>query len=320
MKALSRQETSVELSVVLPAMNEEECIASSLKIICDILEKEKVQYELIVVNDGSTDNTLEMALNMKGTLPKVRVISSRINQGHMNAITEGMRSSKGNYICTIDADLQDPPEAIPEMLRIIKKSEKKTGLMIDVVQTYRNDRNSDSIFKRFTASAYYRILKKVTGVDIVRNAADFRLMRKSVMNELLDLPEKNKVYRLLIPSLGFNVQYLEVPRRARTSGATKYTIKRMLDLTIDSVIAFSNRPLRFIANFGIAASLLLFSSALLSFVLWAYSKTIPGWTSLVLLILSSNALIFASIGIVGEYVGRIYVQNQRRPTGIWREI
>jgi dolichol-phosphate mannosyltransferase len=284
------------------------------------MQNASIEYEIIVVDDGSTDMTVEVLMRSRDKFPSLRIISSKVNQGHMNAITEGMRQSRGEYICTIDADLQDPPETILQMLEILRSSTESVNQKIDVVQSFRAERKTDSFFKRSTASLYYKFLKYLTGADIVSNAADFRMLSREAATVLLDLPEKNKVYRLLIPSLGFNVEYVAISREARTLGKSKYTLKKMLKLTVDSIFAFSNRPLHFIAYFGILTSLLLLFSAIVSFFLWLYAQTVPGWTSLILLILSSNALIFASIGVVGEYVGRIYSQNQNRPTGIWREI
>ena len=314
-----KRDESVLLSIVIPAMNEEACIAETVKIISKSLNRAEISHEIIIVNDGSTDSTLEVVMELKAHNQSLRLISSRINQGHMNAISEGMRLSRGVYVCTIDADLQDPPESIIDLLKIIENERDEIGNSFDVIQTYRPTRINDTLFKRKTAALYYFILKRITGVRLMPNAADYRLITQSVARELVALPERNKVYRLLIPSLGFNIKYVEVNRNSRFAGKTKYSLKKMIELSIDSVVSFSNRPLRLIAYSGLLTALMLFFAAITSFFLWLFTKTVPGWTSLFLVILSSNALLFASIGIVGEYVGRIYAQNQNRPTGRWVE-
>jgi dolichol-phosphate mannosyltransferase len=309
------------LSVIIPAYNEENVIEETVSRIRRVLELAKIENEILVVNDGSTDNTLSALKRLK-KLGSLRIINFSSNYGHMNAIRAGLEASIGDYILTIDADLQDPPESIPEMFTMITTSSDKdySSDSCDVVQAYRADRKSDSFWKRKTAALYYLMVKEVTGISVIPHAADFRIMKRHVVDKLISLPEKNLVYRLLIPSLGFKVELFPIERNIRFAGDSKYTNRKMMSLAIDSVIGFTNRPLRFLALTGIFSSIVLFIGSLLTLLLYLFGNTIPGWPSLVLLILSFNAFLFAGIGLVGEYVGRIYELVQARPKKSWQEL
>ena len=313
------------LSIVIPAYNEELVIAETINRIVKILKSHDINSEVLVVNDGSTDGTLDKLIELKN-LYGIRILSLSTNSGHMSAIRAGMEASKGDYVVTIDADLQDPPDAIPEMFKIISSSQMQSinetagKTSIDVVQAFRADRKSDTYWKRKTASMYYSLIKKITGISLVPHAADYRIMQKHVVETLIALPEKKLVFRLLIPSLGFKVLYFPIERNIRFAGTSKYTNRKMIGLAIDSVISFTNRPLRFLAYAGISAAIFLFLGSLLTLCIYLFGNTIPGWPSLVLLILSFNAFLFAGLGLVGEYVGRIYALAQNRPTTPWNEI
>jgi dolichol-phosphate mannosyltransferase len=264
-------------------------------------------------------------------LDQFRIINLGINVGHMNAIRAGLEASHGEYVVTIDADLQDPPEAIPEMLKIItSKTEgynqnfterhEKVSNSCDVVQAFRSDRTSDSFWKKWTAALYYKVIKRITGISLIPHAADYRIMKRHVVNQLLELPEKRLVFRLLIPSLGFQVIPYPIQRGKRYAGKTKYTNRKMIALAIDSIIGFTNRPLRFLAFIGFFSSGMLLIGSISTLLIYLFGNTLPGWPSLVLLLLSFNAFLFAGLGLVGEYVGRIYQLIQARPTVRWKEL
>lgn len=313
------------LSVVIPAYNEELVIVETVNRIVKILKSDGINSEILVVNDGSTDGTLDKLTKLKNQ-HGIRILCLTTNSGHMRAIRAGLEASKGDYVLTIDADLQDPPEAIPEMFRVISSSHKQSvnetggGTSYDVVQAFRADRKSDTYWKRKCASLYYKLIKQITGISLVPHAADFRIMKKHVVKTLIALPEQKLVFRLLIPSLGFKVSYFPINRDKRFAGQSKYTNSKMIGLALDSVIGFTNRPLRLLALAGISASMLLFLGSIFTLGIYLFGNTIPGWPSLVLLILSFNAFLFAGLGLVGEYVGRIYVLVQGRPTTPWKEI
>jgi glycosyltransferase involved in cell wall biosynthesis len=314
------------LSVVIPVFNEDLVIETSINRIREVLESARIKNEILVINDGSTDKTLEILFQLKKVAP-LRIINLSSNSGHMNAIRTGLEMSIGDYVVTIDADLQDPPEAIPEMLRIIstkQEIEDHTSDYFmnsyDVVQAFRDDRATDTLWKRKSASLYYFLVKRITGIDLIPHAADFRIMKRHVVERLITLPEKNLVYRLLIPSLGFRIAPFPIKRNARFAGTSKYTNRKMISLAVDSIIGFTNKPLRALAYFGFVASLVLFLGSIGTLLLYVYGNTLPGWPSLFLLILSGNAFLFAGLGLVGEYVGRIYQLLQGRPKVSWTEI
>lgn len=184
---------------------------------------------------------------------------------------------------------------------------------IDVIQTVRVNRKSDTLFKSFTASLYYRLISALTGVKITTNAADYRLMSRRCVEILTALPEKEKIFRLLIPALGFKVKELEIVRESRYAGKSKYPLSKMISLAINSTIGFTTKPLRVLGVLGLLASFLMLVLSAIFGILWLQGRTVPGWTSIVFLMLSTNAALLASVGLLGEYVGRIYIQVQNRP-------
>jgi glycosyltransferase involved in cell wall biosynthesis len=321
-KALPKQQKL--LSVIIPVYNEEEVILETISRVLRILGEVEIRNELILVNDGSTDSTQLILQNIQ-LKSKIRVINIARNSGHMNAIRVGLEASHGDFIATIDADLQDPPEYLPKMYEILTSTSKASTLLlrnnqIDIVQAYREDRSSDSKLKRSFAKMYYSAARKLTGISLHPNAADFRIMTREVVDELLKVPSNEKVvYRLLIPSLGFNIELFPIVRAQRYAGKSKYTLTKMVALALDSIIGFTYKPLRLLAYIGLITSLILLLGSFLTLIIAIFGSTIPGWPSLVLLLLSINALLFAGIGLLGEYVGRIYELLQTRPGIKWRE-
>jgi dolichol-phosphate mannosyltransferase len=276
-----------------------------------------ISWEIIYVNDGSEDESQQI---LKGLISvNTRLINLRLNKGHMTALSVGMRESRGRFVVTIDADLQDPPSYIPEMYSKAITKNKDLDLP-DVVQAVRVDRSADSFFKKKTADIYYKWIRVVTGVAITPHSADFRLLSREAVNIINNLPERNKVLRLLIPELGLRIANIEIVRAKREFGKTKYSFLRMFNLSVQSVISFTTRPLQIMAFFGALFSMIFFVLSIGCALLWYFGNTVPGWTSLALLILSTNAGVFASVGILGEYIGRIFVQVQNRPEAIYSEI
>jgi dolichol-phosphate mannosyltransferase len=243
----------------------------------------------------------------------------------MSAIRAGLEASKGDFVVTIDADLQDPPEYIPEMFALMSENstenEDDFKLKVpDVVQAFRSDRSLDSFSKRTSAGLYYFLIKKLTGITLTPHAADFRIMTRRVVDILLGLPEARPVYRLLIPKLGFSIETFPIKRAERFAGETKYTLKKMFSLALDSIISFTYKPLRIFSYLGFISSFILFCLSIFTFVAANLGTTVPGWASIALLVLSANAFLFAGMGLLGEYVGRIYELVQARPMVVWREV
>jgi dolichol-phosphate mannosyltransferase len=307
------------LSVVIPAYNEELSIQKSIPAIHDAIWQSSLFitnpyiFEVIVVDDGSTDSTVEQMTKLALEYPNLRLISLYKNYGHMIALENGLAQSRGQYICTIDADLQDPPEYIPIMLL-----RALTG-KFDVIQGVRPERRVDSFFKRNSASIFYKIIGSITDINVVAHAADFRLLTREATNSLLSSPERGKVFRLLIPYYGYKTDLLIVPREKRVAGESKYPLRKMLALGLDSAVRFSSKPLRAVSLIGMASSLLLIIGAAVTFVLWLSTNLVAGWTSIVLLILATNALILFGLGVIAEYLGRTYENSLNRNTNLIRE-
>jgi dolichol-phosphate mannosyltransferase len=232
----------------------------------------------------------------------------------MAAITAGLLEAKGTVIVTIDADLQDPPSKIKDMYELWQKTK------CDYVQGVRVDRSTDTFFKRNTATIFYKMAHRITGIPMIMNAGDFRLITQEVQITLNNLSEANKIYRFLIPWLGFKAAYLPYQRQKRAAGKTKYPFKKMLNLALDSFLSFSSKPLRLLSHFSLIAMSLMISLAFLFFLLHFITNTIPGWTSLIFIMLASNAAILGGISIIGEYIAKIYEISLNRPSVIYKEI
>ena len=307
------------ISVVIPVFNESECIANTVQVVRRVLESANFEYEILIVDDGSTDATLELAQEISQESAGVRVLSLNLNRGHMKALEAGLRASTGDFIVSIDADLQDNPNEIPEMHRLLSQVDAFGNRLFDVAQSVRGNRDTDAKWKKMTASIYYKVIGKMAGNGVLQQAADFRMLTREALDIVNQIPESDKVYRLLLPTLGFRVITLETKRDSRYAGKSKYTLRKMITLAIDSLINFSRRPLRLILKFGFYSMLLMILFCIYSIYEWSQGKTIPGWTSLTIIVLISNSLVLISLGVIGEYVGRIFEQSKGRPGVIWTE-
>ena len=297
-----------DLSVVVPMYDEEAVIplfAARLRPVLDDLGR---SYEVVVVDDGSRDTTPALLEKARRDWPQLRVVRLRANAGHQAALSAGLQRAHGAWVATIDADLQDPPETLAEML-----TEAETA-GVDVVYGVRSDRSSDSRFKRFTASLYYRMIRRLVGHHVPSDAGDFRLMSRATVDAVNRLPEQNRVLRLVVPALGFPSAQVPYVRDERAAGTTKYPLSRMIRLTVDSLTGFSIAPLRLATWFGLGGALV--TAILLAFAVVAFlsGHTVPGWTSTFVAVASVGAIQLLCLGLLGEYVGRLYTQLQGRPT------
>jgi dolichol-phosphate mannosyltransferase len=265
-------------------------------------------YELLVVDDGSRDATPVLLLREQRSWPQLRVIRLRANAGHQAALSAGLARARGDWVATLDADLQDPPEVLPQMLRAAREGNA------DVVYGVRTDRSSDSAFKRLTARGYYRLMQRLIGTHVTPDAGDFRLMSRATVDAVNSLPDHHRVLRLVVPALGFPSATVPYTRAPRAAGRTKYPLSRMLKLTVDSLTGFSVAPLRLATWFGLGGALV--TAALLAFALAAdvSGRTVPGWTSTFVAVAAVGAVQLLCLGLLGEYVGRLYTQMQGRPS------
>jgi glycosyltransferase involved in cell wall biosynthesis len=295
------------LSVVIPMYNEEAVIPVLVARLRPVLDSLDVGYEVVAVDDGSADDTASLVDRCRADWPQLRLIRLRRNSGHQAALTAGLHRSLGDWVVSIDADLQDPPETIREMLRVAREEN------VDVVYGVRSDRTTDTVFKRNTAGLYYRLMRRIVGPDLPSQAGDFRLVSRSVVDVLRRMPERVPVYRLLIPSLGFSSAAVGYTRERRAAGETKYPLRKMVALAWDSTADFTAAPLRLATWLGMAAFVASLIAMVFGLVVWANGTVIPGWTSLFLAVLLFAAVQLICLGLLGEYVARIYRTLQSRP-------
>jgi glycosyltransferase involved in cell wall biosynthesis len=299
---------SPAISVVVPVYNEEDVLPLLAERLRPVLAGIGEPYEVVVVDDGSTDATAVVLAGLRRNWPELRVVGLRRNSGHQAALTAGLYRAHGDYVVSIDADLQDPPEVIPRMLELARRE----GL--DIVYGVRSDRGSDTAFKRWTAGLYYRVMRRLVGKSMPAQAGDFRLLSRATVEALRELPERLPVLRLLVPWTGFPSGEVPYVRRERAAGRTKYPLGRMVKLALDSVTSFSAAPLRAVTWLGLAGVVLcgiLLVSAVVAFL---SGSTVSGWASMYVAVLFLGAVQLLCLGLLGEYVGRIYQSVQARPS------
>lgn len=303
----------VDLSIVIPMFNEEEVLPlliDRLRPVPEQLIREGLigSYEIVAVDDGSKDTTPVLLQKMRRDWPQLRVVRLRANAGHQAAISAGLARARGAYCVTIDADLQDPPEVIAEMVALAKTEQ------LDVVYGVRTDRTSDTAFKRLSARWFYRSQRALSGIDAPMDAGDFRLMSRATVDAIDALPEHHRVLRFVVPNLGFPSGEVGFRRDERAAGKSKYPLAAMLKLSIDSVTSYSLTPLRFATWLGLIGGLVAGMVLLYAVGARLAGVTLPGWTSLVVVVAAMGAVQLLALGILGEYVGRMYAALQGRPT------
>ncbi|KUP24771.1 glycosyltransferase family 2 protein [Paenibacillus sp. DMB5] len=298
---------SVRYSVIIPMYNEEAVIQETYRRIKKVMGTTGESYELLFVNDGSTDHCAQMVEEYSYWDESVKLIDLSRNFGHQIAITAGMDYSLGDAVIIIDADLQDPPELILKMIEEWKKG-------YEVVYAKRIKRKGESLFKKWTASAFYRILRYSTDISIPVDTGDFRLIDRKVCEELKRLPEKNRFVRGLVSWVGFRQKAIEYERDERLAGETKYPLKRMIKLSLDGMTSFSYKPLKLAGYLGglLSAGGFLYLMYVLYLALFT-DEAVKGWASMIGITLTFNGFVLIMLGILGEYVGRIYDETKGRP-------
>jgi len=301
-------------SIIVPIYNEQEVLPETNRRLTEVFKKINEPYELIYVNDGSRDNSLSLVKGICDADKNVRLISFSRNFGHMAAITAGMDFARGDAIIVIDADLQDPPEVLPEMIK-----EWRNGY--DVVYGKRISRKGESAFKKFTARVYYRLLRKLTNVEIPVDTGEFRLIDRKVCDAMNSLTEKNRYIRGLVSWVGFNQKAVEYVREERFAGETKYPLSKMFKLAFDGIASFSYKPLKLATGLGIFMSVAGFVYLLVVvFQRFFNVQTMTqGWASTIAFILFSQGIVLMILGIIGEYIGRIFDELKGRPIYIVKE-
>jgi dolichol-phosphate mannosyltransferase len=297
-----------ELSIVIPCFNEEDVLPLLVERLRPVADGLETPYEVVAVDDGSTDTTAVVLQRLRRDWPELRVVRLRANAGHQAAISAGLACARGDYVVTLDADLQDPPEVIPDMLAVARAER------VDVVYGVRSDRSTDSAFKRMSARAFYRVIRALSGTHAQSDAGDYRMMSRATVEAVNALPEHNRVLRFIVPALGFPSASVSYRRDERAAGRSKYPLAKMVRLSIDSVTGFSIAPLRAATWLGLTGGLAAVGLLLYALVAQTLGHTLPGWTSTVVAVSAVGAVQLLCLGILGEYVGRMYAMMQARPT------
>lgn len=288
---------------------EEEVVDECYNRVSNILKKlDDYGYEIIFINDGSKDKTLELLENIANIDKNVKIISFSRNFGHQCAVTAGLQYVTGDAIVIIDADLQDPPELIPQMLKLWEDGN-------EVIYGKRKTRGGESKFKLLTAKMFYSTLNALSDVDIPKDTGDFRLVDRKVVDVINSLPEHNKFLRGLFSWVGFEQKAFEYERKERFAGKTKYPLKKMLKLASDGIISFSTKPLKLVGGLGVVSIILSFIIliySILSFIC-KWNNLTSGWTSLMVTITFFSGTILISLWMIGEYIERIYDESKARP-------
>lgn len=303
----------IKYSIVVPVFNEELVVNESYKRLKQVMDTTNESYELIFVNDGSRDKTPEIVAQICEEDKNVRLINFSRNFGHQTAITAGMDNSSGQAVVVIDADLQDPPEVILEMIAKWKEG-------YDVVYGQRLKRKGETFFKKVTAKMFYRLLSSMTSVDIPVDTGDFRLIDRKVCDVMSSLTEQNRYVRGLVSWVGFRQTAVTYVRDERFAGETKYPLKKMLKFAMDGITTFSYKPLKLSTYVGFLVAAASFIYLLVVICLRLFTDaTVTGWASTLAVSLIFNGVILMMLGIIGEYIGRIYDEAKGRPLYIIRE-
>lgn len=301
------------LTLVIPVYNEEDNLLELYQRLKKVLDDISKDYEIIFIDDGSIDNSFDLLKGLHNKDNNVKVLSFSRNFGHQIAITAGLDFASGNNIIFMDADLQDPPEIIPELLN--KREEGN-----DVVYTIRKKRYGETKFKLLTAHLYYSLINKLTGLNMPVNAGDFRLLSRRAADSLKKLQEQNRYIRGLTSWIGFHHTGIYYDRPPRYSGKTKYPLLKMLKFAIDGITSFSHIPLRFATYFGLFIAIICFVYIVYVIILKITGGyLIRGWSSTIIAILFIGSIQLICLGIIGEYMGRIYDEEKKRPIYIIME-
>lgn len=298
-----------KVSVVIPMYYEEEVAQECYNRMVTILDKlDNYEYEIIFVNDGSKDKTLEILEKIASKDENVKVISFSRNFGHQAAVTAGIKEVTGDAVVIIDADLQDPPELIPDMLKYWEEGN-------EVIYGKRKTRKGESAFKLLTAKMFYKTLNALSDVEIPKDTGDFRLVDRKVIDVVNSMPEHNKFLRGLFSWVGFKQMPYEYERQERFAGKTKYPLKKMLKLASDGIIGFSTKPLKLVGGLGIITIIISIGILIYSLISYAFNlnQLAPGWTSIMVAITLFSGVQLLSIWIISEYIGRIYDETKQRP-------
>jgi polyisoprenyl-phosphate glycosyltransferase len=300
-------------SIIAPVFNEVETLPHFYERIIKIMEDIGEPFELVLVNDGSRDGSYTVMRDLHARDPRVHVIDFSRNFGHQIAISAGLDHASGDAVIIIDSDLQDPPEVIPQLI-----ARWKDGA--EVVYAQRAKRKGETAFKLMTAAAFYRLIRRITAVNIPRDTGDFRLLDRQVVEALVKMREHHRFMRGLSAWVGFRQEAVTYERQERFAGTTKYPLSKMIRFSLDAITSFSHVPLQLATTFGFTLAFISLIGILVAIVLRIFTGAIVGQASTLILVLFLGGIQLIFLGIIGEYLGRIYDEVRARPLYIVRKV
>ncbi|UWQ33373.1 glycosyltransferase family 2 protein [Leisingera sp. M527] len=296
----------MKLSVVVPCYNEEESVPMLVERLVQAIEPWAQDAEIILADDGSSDDTWAAIEAAHAKYSVVRGIRLSANRGHQVALTAGLEAARGARVFMLDADLQDPPEILPDMMMMMDRG-------YDVVYGRRAERQGETLFKKITAYGFYRFLNTLSDVDIPKDTGDFRLVSRRALAAVLAMPERARFIRGMFAWAGYKQIGLEYVRDARVAGVTKYPFRAMLRFATDALTGFSTKPLKMATRLAFLSLYVTFLMAVYVFLSLILHNTAPGWASMLLAISFFSGIQLLTLGIMGEYIGRLYMESKQRP-------
>ena len=300
------------LSIVLPSYNEEQMIEKTTETISDIMERERIPYELIFVNDGSKDGTWDKILEQKEKNTHVKGVCFSRNFGKESAISAGLHQAEGGCVAVMDCDLQHPPETLVTMYRLWESG-------FQVIEGIKASRGKESPIYKMFAKTFYKIISNATGIDMSR-ASDFKLLDRQVVDEYLKLPERNVFFRALSSWVGFKTTYVEFDVQKREAGESKWSFKSLVKYAVNNISAFSAAPMQIVTFFGFIFFLVAVVLGIQSLYMYFSGHAVEGFTTVILLLLFVGSVLMFSLGVIGYYISKIYEEVKMRPRYIISEI
>lgn len=298
----------LSLSIVIPCYNEEHVLEELFNRVLPVAEKEAGNsYELILIDDGSKDATWSIIESKAKVNPRVVAVKLSRNHGHQLALTAGLSLVQGEQVLVLDADLQDPPELLPAMRRLMHEEQA------DVVYGKRRKRDGESLFKKLSATMFYRVLAGNVEIEVQKDSGDFKLMSRRIADMTAQMPERDRFIRGMVAWLGYKQVPIEYDRDARFAGQSKYPLRQMLRLARSAFMGFSMMPLRIAGKLSIIMFILLILFAIYTIYSWIVYDTVAGWTSLALAVTGIGAIQLLILAIMSEYIGKIYMETKNRP-------
>lgn len=315
LKQNKNMETGFVLSLVVPVFNEAEAVGLFVDKVIEVFTAEpNTEIEFVFVNDGSSDNTLDVLLQLQQRCQNLKIVDLSRNFGKEAALTAGLDAAAGNVVVPIDVDLQDPPELILEMINKWREG-------YEVVLGRRINRDTDSLLKRVSANWFYRIHNIMAHPRLPKNVGDFRLMDRSIVEAIKQLPESRRFMKGLFTWVGFRTTYVDYVRPNRAAGTTKFNGWKLWNFALEGITSFSTAPLRIWAYLGFTVSLVSFVFAVfIALKVLMHGVDVPGYASLMVAVTFLGGLQLIGIGVIGEYLGRVYIESKRRPTYLVRRV